>query len=1072
MRRFFMAAGTSLLATGLMFACYRLGFLSSAAFYQSASLVLLAVLAFYLVFRSGLNLRFNDPSLTVAQMLTSSLVILYTMYATDGARAVFLVLLLMNFLFGLLRLTTRALLVYAASILVGYSAVIGLLWRFKPQSLDLPLELLQWLTLALTLPWFAVMGGFISRLRNRLRQSNEELQGLLQRARAGEASLAQTQRIAGVGGWTFDPVRRCATWSLEAYRLLGIDPARPAAIGEEFLALVHPQDRQHYNEFMRQALRDGRSFDDQFRIVLPTGEIRCLHALGQPDVNAEGHTMLLCGTLMDITERQAQEERLTLARDHAAAAQAALVDAIESLTDAFGLFDAEDRLVLCNRRYARSFTDFERFEDIAGMRFEDLVRSSLAKGEVIEPAFQGDVEAWVTERVRRHRNPGPEPRLLLLGDRRWFSVSEQHTASGGIVGVRRDISAQKQLEQRQAMEHAVTLLLAESETLRAVMPKIIQTICETLNWDCGACWVWDKQDQLLRCAESWSVASPEVREFMASSSEQSYASGSGKFIRRVWATGEPIWIADVSGEPGFVRADIAAKAGLRGAFAFPIRIGAELHGVMEFYIRDVRRSDPALLAVTRSIGSQIGQFIARKAAEDETRQLAFYDPLTSLPNRRLFIDRLHHALAASPRSQRHGALLFIDLDNFKTINDTLGHDTGDLLLRQVAGRLSNCLRVGDTVARQGGDEFVILLMDLSEVLGEAAAQAEAIGGKLLAALNRPYQFADRAYHCTASIGATLFDGHLKSADELLKRADLAMYQAKAAGRNTLLFFEAGMQTAVILRAELETELRQGLQDGQFLLYYQAQVDDVGCITGAEALLRWQHPVRGLVSPATFIPVAEVTGLIVPLGRWVMDAACAQLTAWSARPATAHLTLAVNVSARQFRQPDFVTQVVELLDRTGANPRKLKLELTESMLVDNVEEVITNMNVLKDLGVGFSLDDFGTGYSSLSYLKRLPLDQIKIDQSFVRDVLTDPNDAAIVRTIVALAQSLGLSVIAEGVETEPQRDYLANHGCHAYQGYLYGRPLPLEQFESQALLDACNRVERLRASFAPESVGDF
>ena len=452
--------------------------------------------------------------------------------------------------------------------------------------------------------------------------------------------------------------------------------------------------------------------------------------------------------------------------------------------------------------------------------------------------------------------------------------------------------------------------------------------------------------------------------------------------------------------------------------------------------------------------------------------MAFYDPLTSLPNRRLFIDRLRHALAATPRSQRHGALLFIDLDHFKTINDTLGHDTGDLLLRQVAGRLSNCLRVGDTVARQGGDEFVILLMDLSEVLEEAAAQAEAIGGKLLAALNRPYQFADRAYHCTASIGATLFDGHLKSADELLKRADLAMYQAKAAGRNTLLFFEAGMQTAVMLRAELEAELRQGLQDGQFLLYYQAQVDDVGCITGAEALLRWQHPVRGLVSPATFIPVAEVTGLIVPLGRWVMDAACAQLTAWSARPATAHLTLAVNVSARQFRQPDFVTQVVELLDRTGANPRKLKLELTESMLVDNVEEVITNMNVLKDLGVGFSLDDFGTGYSSLSYLKRLPLDQIKIDQSFVRDVLTDPNDAAIVRTIVALAQSLGLSVIAEGVETEPQRDYLANHGCHAYQGYLYGRPLPLEQFESQALVDAGNRVERLRASFAPESVGDF
>ena len=1045
-----MSAWMSLFATGLMFASYLLGFLSSAAFYQSASLVLLGVLVFYIVFRSGLNLRFSDTGLVLAQMSAATLVTLYTLYAADGARAVFMMLLLMVFLFGVMLLTTRALLVYAACILAGYGGVIGLLWRFKPQSLDLPLELLQWLALALILPLISRMGGFVRRLRKGLHQRNKELKNVLQRVQASESRLAQAERIAGLGSWTFDPVRRSATWSLEAYRLFGIDPARPAPTGEEFLQLVHPQDQQYYKESMQMALREGRSFNHQLRFVRPTGEIRWLHVLGRPLVNTAGKTILLRGTCMDITERKVQEEGLVLARDQAAVAQATLADAIESLPDIFALFDAEDRLLVCNRKYAQSFTDFDRFEDIAGMRFEDLVRSSLAKGEVMEPAFQGNVEAWVTEQIRRHRNPGPEPRLLQLSNRRWFEVSEQRTASGGIVGVRRDVSAQKQLEQRQMMAYTVTQLLAESETLDAAMPQIIQTICENLGWDCGACWQWDRKDQLLLCTESWSVAATEVGEFVALSSQHRFTPGSVGLIRRVWATSEPIWIADLSEEPYYLRAAMAAKAGLRAAFAFPIRIGDELRGVMEFYIRDVRQSDPALLSLSRSIGSQIGQFIARKAAEDEIWQLAFYDPLTRLPNRRLFIDRLQHALAASTRSNRHGALLFIDLDNFKTINDTLGHDTGDLLLQEVAGRLSSCVRAGDTLARQGGDEFVILLIDMSEVPQEAAMQTEAIGEKILAALNQPYQLADHVYHSTASIGATLFDGHLESAAELLRHADLAMYQAKAAGRNALRFFEAGMQTAVTLRAGLETDLRQGLQDGQFFLCYQAQVDDTGGVTGAEVLLRWQHPVRGLVSPADFIPAAEVTGLILPLGRWVLETACAQLSTWACRSATSHLTVAVNVSARQFQQPDFVTQVVEVLERTGANARKLKLELTESMLVDNVELIIAKMTTLKTLGIGFSLDDFGTGYSSLSYLKRLPLDQIKIDQSFVRDVLTDPNDAALVRAIVALAQSLGLSVIAEGVETELQRDFLATHGCHAYQGYLYGRPLPLEQFESEKL----------------------
>jgi len=436
----------------------------------------------------------------------------------------------------------------------------------------------------------------------------------------------------------------------------------------------------------------------------------------------------------------------------------------------------------------------------------------------------------------------------------------------------------------------------------------------------------------------------------------------------------------------------------------------------------------------------------RKIAEDKIQNLVFYDSLTQLPNRRLMLDRLQQALASSARSGHEGALLFIDLDNFKTLNDTLGHEKGDLLLQQVAQRLASCIREGDTVARLGGDEFVVLLEDLSEFPQEAATQTESIGEKILTRLDQTYSLAGHEHHSTASIGVTLFSDHLNSTDELLKQADLAMYQAKAAGRNTLRFFDPEMQVAVMASAALEADLREALQKDQLLLYYQAQVDGDGALKGAEALVRWQHPQRGLVSPAEFIPLAEETGLILPLGYWVLKTACAQLAAWAVRADRVHLTLAVNVSIRQFRHPDFVDQVLAVLELTGADPLKLKLELTESLLVDDVEDTIAKMTALKGRGVSFSLDDFGTGYSSLSYLRRLPLDQLKIDQSFVRDVLTDPNDAAIARTIVALAHGMGLGVIAEGVETLEQRDFLARSGCHDYQGYLFSRPLPLEGFE--------------------------
>ncbi|MCK9388760.1 MAG: EAL domain-containing protein [Sulfuritalea sp.] len=443
----------------------------------------------------------------------------------------------------------------------------------------------------------------------------------------------------------------------------------------------------------------------------------------------------------------------------------------------------------------------------------------------------------------------------------------------------------------------------------------------------------------------------------------------------------------------------------------------------------------------------------RKASADKIEHLAFYDPLTDLPNRRLLLDRLQQALTSSARHNRYGALMLLDMDDFKTLNDTLGHDVGDRFLTEVASRLQACVREGDTVARQGGDEFVVILEDLKEDT-LAAMQAESVAVKIQNAMRQPYVLDltlsggvenTRSYHCSSSIGITLFRDNSVSVDELMKRADTAMYQAKAAGRDTLRFFDPDMQAVVTARAALDSDLREAVKERQFLLYYQPQVDAAGRTTGSEALVRWQHPRRGMVSPADFIPLAEATGLILPIGLWVLETACEQLVAWATVPDMSHLTVAVNVSARQFRHPDFVDQVLAVLDSTGANPGKLKLELTESLLLDNVEDIIEKMTALKAKGIGFSLDDFGTGYSSLSYLKRLPLDQLKIDQSFVRDVLTDPNDATIARTIVALAQSMGLAVIAEGVETVAQQEFLAANGCNAYQGYLFGRPMPAAEF---------------------------
>jgi diguanylate cyclase (GGDEF)-like protein/PAS domain S-box-containing protein len=462
----------------------------------------------------------------------------------------------------------------------------------------------------------------------------------------------------------------------------------------------------------------------------------------------------------------------------------------------------------------------------------------------------------------------------------------------------------------------------------------------------------------------------------------------------------------------------------------------------------------ATISAVRNDKNETVQYIAaftdntaHKKAENEIYRLAFYDALTGLPNRRLLLDRLSVALSASARNQQYGALIFLDLDNFKTLNDTLGHYYGDVLLVEVARRLKMSVREMDTVARLGGDEFVVLLEDLDADLQEASRKVAQIAEKLRIKIATPYQLNENTRHSSPSIGVCMFYGNQVSVDDLLKYADMAMYQAKNAGRNRVRFFDPHMQQVVETRALMEADLRSAITDKQLSLFYQVQLDQTMQPVGAEALLRWQHPTRGFVSPVDFIQIAEESSLILEIGDWVLETACRELARWSQHEKTRHLVLAINISAQQFMQTDFVEHVAEAVKAHQINPACLKLELTESVALGGLDVVVTKMLALKHgIGVTLSLDDFGTGYSSLSYLKKLPFNQIKIDRSFVRDMLTDASDAMMVKNIIDMTHNFGMQVIAEGVETEQQLALLREYGCLSYQGYLFSKPLPVEEFE--------------------------
>ena len=465
---------------------------------------------------------------------------------------------------------------------------------------------------------------------------------------------------------------------------------------------------------------------------------------------------------------------------------------------------------------------------------------------------------------------------------------------------------------------------------------------------------------------------------------------------------------------------------------------------------------PEHLSITavRDSGGIVTNYIAsftditkNKIAADEIKSLAFYDPLTHLPNRRLLLDRLKQAIASSSRSNKYSAAVFLDIDHFKTLNDTLGHAVGDLLLKEVAIRLAHCVRESDTTARLGGDEFVVLLENLSEDLITSASQAKNMCQKILYSLSQPYLLDVYQHYCTASLGVTLFFDHKSSVEQIIKQADIAMYQSKSDGRNTYSFYDQKMQEIITTRANMESELREAILQKQFELHYQVQVDRSGNPVGAEALIRWRHPKRELIFPTDFIPLAEETGAILQIGQWVLETTCQQLRIWKLNPLYQDMTLSINISAKQLIQADFITQVQDALQRHEIDPSKLRLELTESVMINDFDTIIANMRALFAIGINFSLDDFGTGYSSLQYLKKLPLSQLKIDKSFVEDIAVDKSDLAISRTIIAMAYNLELNVIAEGVETEEQKQCLMDLDCMNFQGYLFGRPMPMDKFEA-------------------------
>ncbi len=728
---------------------------------------------------------------------------------------------------------------------------------------------------------------------------------------------------------------------------------------------------------------------------------------------------------------QALSERIEAQRLTEAQLQrsSARLDALIDASPLAIVVQSEDGVVnRWNRAAERIFGWSER--EVLGRQSPSVPPDKLAeKAQFLDRIRRG--EEFLNVETERQRSDATRIAVSL-------SAAPLRNADGvadGSVMILADISERRRSEQLQQLEHAVTRVLSESQGIEEAMQAVLEKFCTTAGWAYGARWVLNTADQQLNCIESWQVDTPAAKAFAEFNHtvRRDFQPHSGGLLRGVWATGEPVWMEDVAAEASFNRGAEAARAGLHAAMAFPILILGKFYGVIEFFAAERRPRDDGLLRVARSIGSQVGQFIARKEAELNLTFFANHDALTGLPNRAMFGERLAQALARAQRNGRKVAVMFLDLDRFKIINDTLGHDAGDRLLQEVATRLRNCLRESDTIARQGGDEFVVLVEDMN-----GTAQAAGVAQKILDAVAEPYELSGQDYHVTASIGVSVYPEDGSDMQALLKNADIAMYRAKETGKNNFQFYSAQANRHSLERLALETDLRRALERQELHLHYQPKIDSrSGCVTGVEALLRWQHPTRGAIAPAELIGLAEETGLIIAIGDWVIRTACRDAQAWGA--AGNAVPVAVNLSARQFGRDGLVDAVAEVLRDSGLAAAQLELEITESAVMDNAERAALVLDRLRAMGVRVALDDFGTGFSSLGYLKRFPVDSVKIDRSFIADLARNSDDAAITRAVIAMAHSLRLKVTAEGVETAAQVKFLRDHDCDEMQGFRFGAP---------------------------------
>jgi diguanylate cyclase (GGDEF)-like protein/PAS domain S-box-containing protein len=796
-------------------------------------------------------------------------------------------------------------------------------------------------------------------------------------------------------------------------------------VGQEAAVFTHPDDRERGRQF-RQLMWEGklRNFTEEKRYVRKDGSVIWTNRTVSLARDADGKPMYFIRVIEDITERKEIEERYRATFDNAP------VGIMHTAVDSYRILSANHKLA--------DMLGYSQ-EELLGMTSTDVVHADYRfsdRPKYMDPILSDRTQSFASERKFVRKD----------GSSLWVNrtVSLVKDAAGNplyFIRIVEDISERKQAEQRQTMEHAITRVLAEAQTLAEAIPRIIQTICETMGWHCGARWQMDKEAGLLCCRETWGIETPEISAFVASTRDRRVAPvpvGQG-LVRRTFAAGRPVWITDIARDEEFKRRQFAEHADLHGAFGFPLLGGNEVLGVMEFFHRDVREPDEMLIQIAHSIGSQIGQYMVRMQAEEAVKFVAMHDALTGLPNRVMFHQRLSHALAQARRYERRLAVLFIDLDRFKIINDTLGHESGDALLREVAKRLSDNLRASDTVARLGGDEFVVLVEQAGETQDLAG-----VAQKLIAALTAGFPLHEEEYHVTASIGISAFPDDGDDVQTLLKNADIAMYRAKEQGRNAFRFYSAQMNVHSMERLALESNLRRAIERQELTLHYQPQVHmRRGHITGMEALVRWQHPDLGLVPPDQFIQIAEESGLIVPMGEWVLHTACEAQRAWHSR-GVVDVTVAVNLSARQFVHGDLAKEVMRALERTGCPANCLELEITESMVMHSPERAVEVLNQLQEMGVSVAIDDFGIGYSSLAYLKRFPIDSLKIDRSFIMDIPGDKGDAAITQAVIAMAHSLELKVIAEGVETRQQFNFLRKHRCDEMQGYYFSAALPLDE----------------------------